>query len=396
MSTTIEPIPETLESNLNVGGRFSWSQEKIGEQIEARKALLERIFEQAGDDMDVKKITAIEGDSSSKAKQIKQLIDEGKRLRDSQLGPMLPGLGDDRSSSSRSSSSGLGGSFYNAIVKAGWDPVTKHRVSVPAEAVLFKAVTTTGDIEDYYPRSVPSTALGADRRYLYPALRQVRLSATDTSVQYLNQSARTLATPANMIRAIDAVTDKPETALTVELASADLKQVAHVVSGVPNIVARQRPFRDLIENDLRLGLSEALDDMVDDAITAATVPMGSAGANIAEKIRYAMAVVEAAGYSPDTVALSPDEAVALDLILLDTNNSTGVGPLFGLRPRISKALALGIVFDSRAFASLHAGPIEFSSHEENSGKTNSQLFRAELNAVAVIDREDAACEVWAS
>jgi hypothetical protein len=49
-----------------------------------------------------------------------------------------------------------------------------------------------------------------------------------------------------------------------------------------------------------------------------------------------------------------------------------MSPLFGLRPRISKALALAIVFDSRAFASLHAGPVEFSSHEENSGKTNSQ------------------------
>ena len=297
--------------------------------------------------------------------------------------------------SSRFGGEKLGGSFYEAIVKAGWDPVTRHRVQIPAEAALFKAVTTTGDIEDYYARTVPSTALGADRRYLYPALRQVRVSASDTSVQYLNQSARTLATPANMIRAIDAVTDKPETALTVELASADLKQVAHVVSGVPKIVARQRPFRDLIEGDLRLGLSEALDDMVDDAITAATIPM-AAGVGIAEKIRYAMAEVEAAGYAPDTVGLSPDEAVELDLLLLETNNSTGVGPLFGLRPRISKALALAVVFDSRAFASLHAGPLEFSSHEENAGKTNSQLFRAELNAVAVVDREAAGCEVWAS
>jgi hypothetical protein len=168
------------------------------------------------------------------------------------------------------------------------------------------------------------------------------------------------------------------------------------VSGVPNIVARQRPFRDLIEGDLRLGLSEALDDMVDDAITAATIPMGSAGADIAQKIRYAMAVVEAAGYSPDTVALSPDEAVELDLILLETNNSTGVGPLFGLRPRISKALTLAVVFDSRAFGTLYSGPVEFASFEENDGATNSMLFRAELNAVAVIDREDAGCEVWAS
>jgi hypothetical protein len=243
---------------------------------------------------------------------------------------------------------------------------------------------------------VPSTALGHDRRYLYPALKQVRLSPLDTSVQYINQSARALATPANMVRDLDAVSEKPESALTVEMASADLKQVAHKISGVPNIVGRQPQFKNLIEGDLRLGLSEALDDMVIDAITAATIPMAGAGADIAEKIRYAMAEVQDAGYSPDSVALSPSEAVALDLILLETNNSTGVGPLFGLRPRISKSVLLAIVFDSRAFATLHASPVELAAFEENDGATNSMLLRAELNAVAVVDREDAACEVWAS
>lgn len=78
--------------------------------------------------------------------------------------------------------------------------------------------------------------------------------------------------------------------------------------------------------------------------------------------------------------------MALDLILLETNNSTGVGPLFGLRPRVSKALSLAIVFDSSAFATLYTSPIEVSSDEENDGKSNSQLVRAELNAVAIVDR----------
>jgi hypothetical protein len=168
------------------------------------------------------------------------------------------------------------------------------------------------------------------------------------------------------------------------------------VSGVPNIVAKQRPFRDLIEGDLRLGLSEALDAMVNDAITAATIPMAGAGANIGEKIAYAKGEVEDAGYNPDTVVLSPAEGVALDLLLLETLNSTGTSPLFGLRPRISKSVLLAIVFDSKAFATLHAGPVEFASFEENDGASNSQLFRAELNAVAVVDREDVACEVWGS
>ena len=391
MDTNIEPIPETLESHLNVGAPFSWSQAKIEEQLEARKALCEQIFEKAGDDHDMRKVTVLKGDSSSKVKQLKQLNDDIKLLMGCRL---VPHIGHPSGPDRAFGSGDGGGSFVEAIRRAKWDPVTRHRVTVPAEAALFKAVTTTGDIEDYFPRTVPSTGFGADRRYLYPAIRQVSLSAADTSVQYLNQSARTLAATNDMIRAIDAVSSKPETALTVELASADLKQVAHKVSGVPNIVTKQRPFRDLIEGDLRLGLSEALDAMVSSAITVAGIPMGSAGADVAQKIRYAMAVVEAAGYSPDTVALSPDEAVELDLILLETNNSTGTGPLFGLRPRVSKALSLGIVFDSRAFATLHAGPLEFASFEENDGATNSMLFRAELNAVAVVDREAAGCELW--
>jgi hypothetical protein len=328
MSTTIEPIPEHLGER----GYPNWDNDKIDEQIQARLESVTPIVASKGaEDM-----------TPAELRKIRNVNDEIEFFKGQKL---VPHIGHPSPRSSRFGEK-LGGSFYDAIMKAGWDPVTKHRVSVPADAALFKAVTVGGDIEDYYARSVAGTALGADRRYLYPALRQVSLSALDTSVEYLNQTARTLATPANMIRDIDAVTAKPETALTVELANAPLKQVAHMISGVPNIVARQRPFRDLIEGDLRLGLSEALDDMCDDAITAATIPMGSAGADIAEKIRYAMAKVELAGYSPDTVALSPDEAVELDLILLQTNNSTGVGPLFGLRPRVSKALTLSIVFDS--------------------------------------------------
>ena len=394
MSTqTIESIPDGME-DMHFSHRDHWSQEKIKDQIKARRALAEQAFEQAGDDCDVRKITVLAGNASAKTKQLKTLNDEIKQLADFILVPHIVHPTGERDS--RFGGEKLGGSFYEAIVKAGWDPVTKSRVTVPAEAGLFKAVTTTGDVEDYFPRRVPSTPLGHDRRFLYPVLRQVRLSALDTSVQYLNQSARTLATPGDMIRAIDATSTKPESAMTVEMASADLKQVAHKVSGVPNIVGRQRLFRDLIESDLRLGLSEALDKMANDAITAATIPMASAGTDLAQKIRYAAAEVEDAGYAPDTVVLSPAEAVALDLIRLEISNSTGVEPLFGLRPRISKSILLALVFDSSAFATLHAGPIEFAAFEENDGASNSMLYRGELNAVVTVDREDAACEVWAS
>ena len=197
-TTKFEPLPADLRSLGNDGFR-----QAIRARVERSQEFATRV-----DDGELLK--------SGELAEFKSLNNDIKRMSDFVEAEQWPWMTKHPGHptgerSSRFGGEKLGGSFYEAIVKAGWDPVTRHRVQIPAEAALFKAVTTTGDIEDYYARTVPSTALGADRRYLYPALRQVRVSASDTSVQYLNQSARTLATPANMIRAIDAVTDKPET-----------------------------------------------------------------------------------------------------------------------------------------------------------------------------------------
>jgi hypothetical protein len=287
-----------------------------------------------------------------------------------------------------------GGTFSEAIKKAGFNPVSKHRVRVPAEAALYVgAVNDFSGISTFGPRRLTPSVLGADQRFVYPALRQAPLSPTDTSVDYLKQTARTLADPADMVRAIDATTDKPETTLGVQIAAVTPSQVAHAVVGVPNIVNRQRVFADLIEGDLRLGLSEALDSMVVDAIAAASVPAGASGTGVAAGVRKAITAVLAAGYTPDTIALDPDTDEALDLALLSLNNSTGVGPLFGLQRRVGKSVATPFVFDSQRFGTLAASPVEFAAFEENAGRTNSMTFRAELNAAVIVDRAAAAATV---
>jgi hypothetical protein len=114
MSTTIEPIPETLESHSNVGEPFSWSQAKIEEQITARLESVRPIADSKGaDDM-----------TPAEIRMIKKVSDDVERLRDMKLVPHIghpsptPRFGEK-----------LGGSFYNAIMKAGWDPVTKSRVN---------------------------------------------------------------------------------------------------------------------------------------------------------------------------------------------------------------------------------------------------------------------------
>ena len=288
---------------------------------------------------------------------------------------------------------GNGGGFHAAVAKAGWDQNTKHRVVVPNGPVLQAAVTWTGSVGDISPRRHDPSQKGADQRYIYPVLRREGLDALDTSVDYLKQTVRALPDPALMIRAIDATSEKPEMAITVELSQAIPKQVAHKISGVPNIIAKQPAFRQLVDFDLRLGLSEALDKMTIDQVAAATIPAGAAGATFAAGVRKAITAVRAAGYEPDTIALDPTADEDLDLYLLTLNNTTGMDPLFRLQRRIGKSVADPFVFDSKAFATLYAGPVEFASFEENDGETNSMLLRAELNAIVIVDRDDAAASV---
>jgi hypothetical protein len=269
------------------------------------------------------------------------------------------------------------------------------RVTVPA-GVLWGAVTYFGPDTLAPRRSNVPVLLGADRRWVFPALNSNPLALTDTAVDFVRQSARTLATPANMRRALDAVTTKPETASTVELAHAELEQIAHKISGVPNIVFKQASVRQVLDNDLRLGLGEALDAQAIAAIAAAGLTAGGTASSVAGRIRKAMSVVQAAGYEPDTVALSPALAEALDLELLDVLNSTNTLPNWGLQIRVGKSVTTGFVFDRSAFATVHASPAEIAAFEENDGATNSQLLRGELSAISTVDQADAGAALGAA
>jgi hypothetical protein len=146
----------------------------------------------------------------------------------------------------------------------------------------------------------------------------------------VRQTSRSLAALSDMVRALDAVTEKPESSLVAGLESATLAQVAHVIPAVPNVIARQRDFSQLIDNELRLGLSEALDYQAVQALDGAGVPASGGGANRAADTRMAMTEVQAAGYLPDTVALPPSFAEELDILSLTINNSLGATPNFGL------------------------------------------------------------------
>ncbi len=228
-----------------------------------------------------------------------------------------------------------GGSLYEAVKRAGFDPVDRNRVQVSPGPALFGAVTVTSPIDTLAPyRRRDTVRLGLDQRHIYPALKSVGLSATDTAVDYFQVTARTLANPDTMRRALTATTAKPESAVTVELKHVTLYQVAHVISDIPLITFRQPAIRNVIDGELRLGLNEALDEMVSDEIAATTIPSGGAvGGSLASRIRKAVKVVQDAGYTPDVLAINSQGSLDLDLELLALNNSSGVSPSWDLQVR---------------------------------------------------------------
>ena len=130
-------------------------------------------------------------------------------------------------------------------------------------------------MSDLNPVRREGVPLGYDTRWLYPVVPATAVDAATTSVQYLRQSARSLAGTA-VIRAIDATTTKPETSSTVEYETLQLSQVATVSSGIPRIHAAQPMFQSVVEQDLRLASNDGLDEVVRRGVAlAGTITKGS-------------------------------------------------------------------------------------------------------------------------
>lgn len=105
-----------------------------------------------------------------------------------------------------------------------------------------------------------------------------------------------------------APSDLLESAFTVALVPTPLEQIAHKIASIPNIVFGNAGIREIIDSELQLGLAEALDAQAIAIINAAGMTAGGTGSSLAARIRKAMTVVQAAGFKPNTVALSPADA----------------------------------------------------------------------------------------
>jgi len=297
--------------------------------------------------------------------------------------------------------------LYGQFQRAGWSPGERTEIAWQdfERASESRALTWTGSVDTVDPLRREAGPFGFDQRYAWPAFPRVPVDDGATSVNVLTQTARTLPSAATVVRAIDAVTNKPEAASTVTVVATSMKQLAAVQSGVPNVMLQQSGIESIIGSDLRLSFNEGLDKLILDAIALSGFQAPGTDPLLVS-VRKAMTTIYAAGYSPDTLILTPANAEALDLAVSGITGGTqdfvftpaqfAPGTIFGMQRRISKTVPAAAVVDAQAFGKLYAGPVALASFEENAGKTNSSLVRFEGNAVFGVERQNAAVRIAAS
>ena len=268
-----------------------------------------------------------------------------------------------------------------------------------------RAVTWTGSVDRINAVQTRAGSLGYDQRFAWPVFPRVNVDSAATSVDVFTQTARSLATPANVVRAIDAVTTKPETASTLTIITTALKQVASIYTNVPNIQLEHPAFNTAIETDLRLAINGGLDKLILDSI--ATSGFQAPGTDpLLVSIRKAMTTIQASGYNPDTLLLPPTSAEALDT--LRATSTAGeqyyvfapaqLAPrnIYGLSVRIAKDIPAPTVVDSSALGKLYTSPVTLARFEADSGTTNRGNVRMELNGVFGVERTAAAVRIAAA
>jgi hypothetical protein len=286
-----------------------------------------------------------------------------------------------------------GKDVYGKFLAKGFVP-GKVAASIPFDSFGRKAFSEVTTLDDLNRGRRVDSPEPADRRFAYPAFPMTPVPEGQTSVEVLRGGPRTLASPANMVRAIDAVTGKPVTSSARELASASMSQVATISDPIPRISVANGAG-DLVRTDLRLAFELSLDSMVLDALEADGIP-ATTGATLAHTLANAVEALSAEGYSADTLILRPITMTAISLY-----QTAGPEEMFaslpipaGLRIRISSNAASDFVVDSSAAARLFASPVRLDSDESGDNfESNTVVFRLENHAHFEVLRAEAIAKI---
>jgi hypothetical protein len=268
-----------------------------------------------------------------------------------------------------------------------------------------RAVTWGTAITDLNAQRRVGVPLGADQRYLWQAVPQQAVTAGVTSVDVFQQTARTLPAGTAVVRNVDATSTKPEVATTLNIMNVPLRQVAAVVTNIPNVYLERDELATAVENDLRLAINEGLDSLVLTGV--ATSGFQAPGSdNILVSIRKAVTTIRANGYVPDTLVLTPTADEQIDTMVTGISGGTAdfvfgagsfaPGTLFGLRRVVSKSVPAPVVMDSSANGRLYVSPISLARFEVDAGTTNRSNLRLEGHGAYGVERTGAAVRIAAS
>jgi HK97 family phage prohead protease len=270
----------------------------------------------------------------------------------------------------------------------------------------YRAVTFAGGTVTYMnAQSRVGGPLGADQRYLWQAVPNIAVNAGATSVDVFQQTTRTLPAGTAVVRAIDAVTAKPEVASALQITNVPMKQVAAVETNIPNVYLERAELATVVETDLRLAVNEGLDSVVLTGIATSGFQAPSTD-NILVSIRKAMTTLYASGYTPDTLVLTPAASETIDTMVSGISGGTAdfvfgagnfaPGTIFGLKVVISKSVPAPVVLDSTANGRLYVSPISLARFEVDAGTTNRSNLRMEGSAAYGVERTAAAVRIAAS
>ena len=92
-----------------------------------------------------------------------------------------------------------------------------------------------------------------------------------TATSTYRQKSRSLADPALMVRDVDETSPKPETNTVSEPFAAEMKQIASVSTGTPNVLLASGSFAQWVNVDLTSAWRAAVDGHIIDEITDATI-----------------------------------------------------------------------------------------------------------------------------
>jgi hypothetical protein len=136
---------------------------------------------------------------------------------------------------------------------------------------------------------------------------------------------------------------KPEAVMDVVEQTIALQTYAHWKAVTRQALEDIPQIQTIVSNRLLAGVRTALEAAAMAAVNAATLPTVDGAGDLTAAIRVAKATVEAAGFTPNAVALNPLDAAGLDMnIFTQTNNGTVVnGTVWGLRMVSSNSVAAG-------------------------------------------------------